>query len=302
MKKSFLTVITVILLVVFSPLIIAQTSSVPTLINYQGFLTDPNGTALDSTVDIEFWLYDTSSGGLPLWTEEHTSVSVENGLFNIILGSVTSLSAADLTGKRYLAMKVGLDAVMETRLRLTSAAYSILAERAHALDAPDGDPDKAVFVDYEGNVGIGTTTPESKLQVNGVVQASPVCARWLSTNHGLAGPVDYEWGHEVFNSDSSYLSRTPGNNKEIEVKIAGYYMICVNVLQSQTTYGRGDVYLRRNVEIIARSLGMSTGHIKHTLSIIEKFEAGDKIAVQCYSGSTYGNQSVWSSLEIYRLN
>jgi len=37
----------------------------------------------------------------------------------------------------------------------------------HSLDAADGDPVNAVYVDSDGNVGINTTTPSAKLDVNG---------------------------------------------------------------------------------------------------------------------------------------
>lgn len=40
----------------------------------------------------------------------------------------------------------------------------------HSLDAADGDPTDVVFVDENGNVGIGTTEPQAKLQVDGDAQ------------------------------------------------------------------------------------------------------------------------------------
>jgi len=42
----------------------------------------------------------------------------------------------------------------------------------HSLDAVDDDPEDAVFVDAAGNVGIGTATPEEKLDVAGNVRAA----------------------------------------------------------------------------------------------------------------------------------
>lgn len=41
-----------------------------------------------------------------------------------------------------------------------------------SLDAPDGDPLNALFVDDDGKVGIGTTNPSEALEINGTVKAS----------------------------------------------------------------------------------------------------------------------------------
>ncbi len=42
----------------------------------------------------------------------------------------------------------------------------------HSLDAADGNPTDAVFVDNDGKVGIGTTTPDEKLSVTGMIGLS----------------------------------------------------------------------------------------------------------------------------------
>jgi hypothetical protein len=52
--------------------------------------------------------------------------------------------------------------------RLTPAPYALHAlssANGHALDARDGDPRDAVFVDNDGNVGIGTVRPAGSLHV-----------------------------------------------------------------------------------------------------------------------------------------
>lgn len=42
----------------------------------------------------------------------------------------------------------------------------------HSLDASDGNPVDALIVDTDGNVGIGTNSPVSKLDINGIATAS----------------------------------------------------------------------------------------------------------------------------------
>ena len=76
----------------------APAQSVPVLINYQGQLTDANGTNLP-TADyiLTFNIYDLASGGLPVWGPQvfdgasslgHGSkIPVVQGYFNVLLGS-----------------------------------------------------------------------------------------------------------------------------------------------------------------------------------------------------------------------
>jgi hypothetical protein len=48
-----------------------------------------------------------------------------------------------------------------------TAAVSAQSPDGHSLDAADGDPTDAVFVDNDGNVGIGTTGPRTQFHVLG---------------------------------------------------------------------------------------------------------------------------------------
>ncbi len=105
---------------------------IPTMINYQGFLTDASGTALNGTYQITFSLYEDTTGIISLkWQEIHNSVIVDKGLFNVLLGSVDTLTADDLTGERYLGIEVGGEVEMMPRLRLASVAYSLNSENAN---------------------------------------------------------------------------------------------------------------------------------------------------------------------------
>ena len=54
---------------------------VPTLIHYQGILTDQADTPVDVAVPITFRLYDEPVAGNELWAETHASVTIENGVF-----------------------------------------------------------------------------------------------------------------------------------------------------------------------------------------------------------------------------
>ena len=63
-------------------------------IPYQGRIADKNGAPLTQTVNMIFRLYTAASGGSLLWEEQWTganSVQVSDGLFNVMLGSLTPI-------------------------------------------------------------------------------------------------------------------------------------------------------------------------------------------------------------------
>jgi len=111
-------------------------------INLQGKLTDNDGTnfsgACGTSCDFQVKIFDSSSGGTELYSEIHTNVSVVDGIFNIKLGSVTSLDGdADLTGfdRDDLYIQIELDADdngsfeevfnSTSRVRLSSVPYAL---------------------------------------------------------------------------------------------------------------------------------------------------------------------------------
>ncbi len=153
---------------------------IPTSISYQGYLTDKNGTPVLDPVDITFTLYTEINGGTAVWSEVHTEVDPNEGLFSVELGGNGSpMSAAIFDGDRYLGVKVGDDAEMTQRQKLSSVIYAFVAEYAntagcaYTLSAPDGSPADAVYVDNEGKVGINTGSPQQTAHINGVMRLEP---------------------------------------------------------------------------------------------------------------------------------
>ncbi|MBI1818051.1 MAG: hypothetical protein HYR72_23980 [Deltaproteobacteria bacterium] len=111
-------------------------ADVPNLLNYQGRLTDPAGAPKNGTFTMQFAVYDAESAGnqLPIgsaWAETQT-VTVTNGVFNVLLGSVTALPANVFTGGpsdaagplRFLQVTVDGEA-LSPRRRIVSAAYAM---------------------------------------------------------------------------------------------------------------------------------------------------------------------------------
>ena len=67
-----------------------------------------------------------------------------------------------------------------------STQTSAATADGHSLDAADGSPTDAVYVDNDGDVGIGTTSPSKKLHVN-VGSSDFTVARFTGTKANTAG-------------------------------------------------------------------------------------------------------------------
>lgn len=108
-------------------------------INFQGKLVNSDGTNVtDGEYDIVFKIYTQASGGAAVWTENWTSsndVTVRAGLFQVELGSITSLpgSVNFATDNIYLGITVESDSEMEPRIRFTSVPQAFNAEKVNGL-------------------------------------------------------------------------------------------------------------------------------------------------------------------------
>ncbi|MCP4413328.1 MAG: hypothetical protein GY808_12270, partial [Gammaproteobacteria bacterium] len=97
MKRLNVFMLSLVVLLILSSVTWAQVNFIPTMINYQGFLTDNSGTPLDgSGYEITFALYyDTTGVASVVWEETHSDIIINDGLFNVLLGSIDTLTAVD---------------------------------------------------------------------------------------------------------------------------------------------------------------------------------------------------------------
>jgi len=149
-------------------------------ISYQGKLTDDTGVAVaDGDFDIVFKLYTgpaCSYGTCGEWTGTHTTgngsaVSVQDGIFEVMLGSGTgnSLSAVDFNQTLYLGVTVEADAEMAPRKEIGAVPQAFLAK---ALQTASGSgaqagtgADNVLLLDGSGNISISGSTSTSTLTV-----------------------------------------------------------------------------------------------------------------------------------------
>lgn len=143
-KRFVLPVLIVAALV--APLFLHRTAeaAINPQMSFQGKLTNPDGTNVtDGTYSIRFRIYtdpsaDTGScANTCKWEETQGSASVSGGLFRVNLGSVTGLpGSVDFNSSAlYLGVKVGSDAEMTPRVRLTAAPYAFNSDTLDGLDS-----------------------------------------------------------------------------------------------------------------------------------------------------------------------
>lgn len=90
---------------------LAHAAPAPTLIPFQGRLTDQAGNIYtNGQYTLIFTLYDQAVGGNVLWTETHQKVGVINGTVNVFLGSINAaLASVDFSQTRHLGITIDAD-------------------------------------------------------------------------------------------------------------------------------------------------------------------------------------------------
>ena len=132
-RKYSSILISILISVLLVTLLSAQDlPGVPMVINYQGYLTDNDGKALEGKHKVTFRIFTEPTGSLTgIWEEIHDSLTVTNGLFNVLLGSIDNLDPEHFMGDRYLEIQVGTETEMKPRMLISSVAYSLRAGQAN---------------------------------------------------------------------------------------------------------------------------------------------------------------------------
>ena len=101
-------------------------AAIPRVINYQGRLTDKDDNPLTGNFLVTFRFYDAEKEGQPIWEEGHI-LSIRNGMFNVLMGSVKPLEM-DFNKDLWLGMEVASDGEMTPRIKLASSVYALNAK------------------------------------------------------------------------------------------------------------------------------------------------------------------------------
>lgn len=112
-------------------------ATVPSLLSFQGRITDSLGVPLpDGLYSIEFSIYDNIAGGQVVWSETQSDLQVKSGLVSTLLGSVNPMDDQVFAGEnRWLAISVDDGAELLPRTQLASVGY---AQRVGTVDGAKG--------------------------------------------------------------------------------------------------------------------------------------------------------------------
>jgi hypothetical protein len=236
MKLSTLT----LLLFLGVTLPLGAASTVPTLLSYQGSVTDSAGVAIGNTAAVNrtvlFKLYSSSAGGTPIWAESQV-VTISGGAFSVLIGNGTGISG--LTGPSspaspvrsvvdiinstanegvYLGVSVSdgtaaAPAEISPRQRLVSAAYAARATVAETVAA--GGITTAAIADGQitaqklgsgivDHSKIATSAVQSNSILDGTIVAADIAAGAI-TSDKLSGSIG------LWQTDSTGINYTNGN-------------------------------------------------------------------------------------------
>ncbi len=160
MKKQF----SVWVLLTWFCFVGSLSAQIPNQINYQGHLLDSVGDPLTGDYSFTFALFSTDTGGVALWSETQTNISIENGIFHVKLGEVNPIDL-DFDTSYWLEIMIGEETLAPRQL-LTAVGQSYQAmdvkgQEIHPLQ---------VVIDHYGPV----------INENG---------EWVGEPSGLIGPT-----------------------------------------------------------------------------------------------------------------
>jgi len=145
--------------VIASFLMIASASygQVPPVINYQGQVTDASGKPANGNFTMVFSIFDAVTGGTALYTETQ-NVTVSNGVFNALIGSVIPIPQTLFDGSPIRLLEITVNGTVLTPRRPFGSVPYAFTSRGGGSSSPWQISGNNVYYN-NGNVGIGRNNP-----------------------------------------------------------------------------------------------------------------------------------------------
>lgn len=222
--------------------------------NYQGQLKQA-GLPVNGTCDFQFSLWDDPvAPGLTHQlgaTQTIVGAPVERGLFSVELNGGGAFGGNAFNGDaRWLQLSVrcpsgnGSYTPFAARQKVGPVPYALKVAGidGHSLDAADGSPTDVVYVNNDGNVGVGTTAPAHKLDLHGDLKGNGRVGLGSDSTIGPAGGYDtiFDFSHTITDFSTannwspfrSYITLDPNASLNFPSAIYGHDL--------ETTIARGN--------------------------------------------------------------
>lgn len=151
---------------------------VPQVLNFQGRLLE-SGALVNGSRAMTFKIFAAASGGAQLFAESR-SVNVSTGVFNVLIGDVTTggipLSVFD-GGDRYIEVQVGAQTL--PRQRVVSVGYSLRSQYAAESSSAAFAQRAAVADSLSGEGVIATTIQVTTITVTNIIATSGTVSGFL---------------------------------------------------------------------------------------------------------------------------
>lgn len=154
-----LTALVLILFAILLKVSPVHAQTIPQSIVIQGVLRDQQNNAVtDGVYELKFSVYTQKTGGVAVWMSPAMQVKVQNGSFQAKLTGYES--NLNFNTQYYVGVTISGTQEFSERIALSAAPYTMrLVGSENVLGGT-------------GNVGIGTTTPDEKLVVDGNVKVA----------------------------------------------------------------------------------------------------------------------------------
>jgi len=145
----------VLVIVSFPSRSLSQGDGAPDSLSFQGRLTNLAGVPIDTpSVSMTFKIYKPPAAKA-VWTENHPSVAVENGIFNVLLGSINGLDSLTFDHPIDLGITIGDDPEISPRTPLAAAAYAKGLPGLYTYASSEGATDSYNVVGGMPNNSVG---------------------------------------------------------------------------------------------------------------------------------------------------